>query len=66
MSGPPSYSEGELRIARAIYRALRKNKGALVQGSPDDGEYTLIDGTFDLREIAKKILPAISGRGDDG
>jgi hypothetical protein len=26
----------------------------------------LIDGTFDLREIAKKILPAISGRGDDG
>jgi hypothetical protein len=66
MSGPRSYSEGELRIARAIYRVLRENKDALVDGSPEDDEHTLIDGIFDLREIAKSILQAISDRGGDG
>lgn len=56
MSGPPTYSKKELRIARAIYRAMKRNKSALVQGAPGEGERTLIDGTFDLRRLARKIL----------
>jgi len=53
----------EMRIARAIYRAMKRNKDALVQGAPGEGE-TLIDGTFDLRKISRKVLAAME-RADD-
>jgi hypothetical protein len=56
MSDPTGYSESELRIARVLYHVLREHKGDLVRGSPENGEYTLVDGTIDLREIARKIL----------
>jgi hypothetical protein len=55
---------GAGRIAREIYPALKNNRDALVQGSPGEGECTLIDGTFDLRKIARKVLPTIIDRAD--
>jgi hypothetical protein len=59
MSGPRTYSKRELQIARAIYRAMKGKNGALVDGSPGEGDSTLIDGTFDLRKIARKVLAAM-------
>jgi hypothetical protein len=47
----------EERAAVALYAAMRRrSRGALVQGDPSMGEETLIDGTFDLRMIARDVL----------
>lgn len=59
MIGQPLLSSKEARIAQAIYRALKLNKEALVDGMPIKGERTLIDGTFDLIKTATKILAEI-------
>jgi len=62
-AAPRTDAPMEMRIARAIYRAMKRNKDALVQGAPGEGE-TLIDGTFDLRKISRKVLAAME-RADD-
>ncbi len=54
-----AYSRKELRVSRAIYRAMKRSRGALVEGAPTEGQRTLIDGTFDLRAIAVKVLAEI-------
>jgi len=51
------YSPSELHLARLIYRALRRQtQNGVVSGAPSEGETTLIDGQFDLRRVARKIL----------
>lgn len=50
------YNPREIEMASAIYRMLKQRRGALVQGVPEDGETTLVDGRFDLREVARSVL----------
>jgi hypothetical protein len=56
----PAASEGseaaELKIARAIYRSLKRAPGALVQGAPDGTSRTLVDGQFNLIRVARAVL----------
>ncbi len=59
MSAPPSKREAERKIGQAIYRAMKRNRSALIQGAPLKGEKTLIDGTFDLCQVAASVLKVI-------
>jgi hypothetical protein len=57
---PPSprsaFSERELEFAAALAASLKEQKPrSFVQGSPDVGEVN-IDGSYDLRLIARKML----------
>ena len=56
MARPAEYYPREIELASAIYRTLKQGRGALVQGLPEDGETTLVDGRFDLREVARSVL----------
>ena len=57
-TGAPDYTieVNAKALAAGIYRELRQTEGALVQGEPGDGDLTLIDGNFDLEQIAQRIL----------
>jgi hypothetical protein len=59
---PTEYTAREVGWASAMYRALKQLKGPLVQGLPSDGEVTLVDGRFDLREVARAILAETDSR----
>ena len=56
---PDGISSLESLIAKAIFDALRVEQGALVQGNPAEADSTLIDGSFDLRLVAKAVLNAL-------
>jgi hypothetical protein len=52
----------DAELAKAIYDWFREyDRRALVQGSPDNGT-TLIDGHFDLKQLAAVVLAAPSLR----
>jgi len=49
------------RLARAILWALREeNPRVFVEGGWEKGERTIIDGRFDLWEVAKRILSSVA------
>jgi hypothetical protein len=50
----------ERQAAAALYVAMkRKGRTALVQGDPSLNQRTLIDGTFDLRAVAREVLRSL-------
>jgi len=52
-----------VRLAELICEALRRNKPrALIEGSPAEGDCTLIDGLFDLVAASREILDEMAGR----
>jgi hypothetical protein len=54
------YTPEEFKIAQTIYRALRRQqRDACVLGAPHEVELTLIDGAFDLRRVARKLVQTI-------
>ena len=58
-NGPNSAPEAgapETKIAQTLYRLLRANSSALVQGEPGAGDLTLIDGNFDLLNIVHDLM----------
>ena len=54
-SDRPAEAERVRAIARGIYEALERTEGALVQGEPEEGECTLLDGYFNLWAIALEL-----------
>jgi hypothetical protein len=57
-SQPLDREQLERRVARAIYRSLRRREGAYVIGAPAEG-LTTIDGTFSLLRVARGVLKAL-------
>jgi hypothetical protein len=56
----------ERQAAAALYAAMkRKGQTALVQGDPSLNQRTLIDGTFDLRAVARDLLRALDYSASD-
>jgi hypothetical protein len=53
----------ERLIARAICTSLRRKKDALVSGAPGVGDRTIIDGTFNLRRVARSVRKQLIVRG---
>jgi len=50
------------RIAVALYSVLRASRrGGLATGKPGTGVTTLVDGTFDLREVARLVVADLDG-----
>jgi hypothetical protein len=48
-------------LANALHRALAQNDDALVMGSVESG-VTLIDGNFDLIDLASKVIADLSAQ----
>lgn len=57
----PNFTADEIALAQVIYDRLKENRFAYVSGRPQSGEDTAIDGTFDLREIARFVRLYLSG-----
>jgi len=63
MSDPPIHLSqiSAAELATTIFAALRQAQpSALVQGDPANGRKTLIDGTFNLLDLAEKILVSLA------
>lgn len=53
-----AFTERELSFASAVAAALKRQRpSAFVQGRPDTEE-VIVDGSFDLRLIARELLKA--------
>lgn len=51
------------KVARALYEALRQNsRDAFVEGEPQAGRGTIIDGTFDLQAVARRVSRALDAK----
>lgn len=54
-------AEETLTLARALRDALRQaSPEAFIQGDPEDGRLTVVDGRFDLRTVANLLAEVLS------